>query len=219
MMKRFLALGIGVAAAVMVLAGPAFAKGPGQEVFGQLLVAGPGLSTPIELKGVLGFGPYGEEMASPDADSRDFSALVLGSGLIPSDTGYYGLEPTGDLGPRYVVTVRLTKPDAAFVTQDFYPFADGGPVFFNPPGQTGLYGGRLLPAWWYPPASIVSLLTTRGLPVSAPAIRPPAAKKVPGPVLGAGTSRVWIALGVIGALTLLLVGGALAGRQRSVGAA
>jgi hypothetical protein len=218
-MRRYLALGVGVAAAVMVLAGPAFAKGPGQEVFGQLLVAGPGLSTPIQLEGVLAFGPYGEQATAPDADSKDFSAFVLGSGLIPSDTGYFGLEPTGDLGPRYVVTVRLTKPDAAYVQQDFYPYAKGGPVFFNPPNQTGLFGSRLPSAWWYPPSGIVNVLTTRGLPVSAPAVPVPATKKVPGPVLDAGSSRVWIALGVIGALTLLLVGGAFAGRQRSVGAA
>jgi len=218
-MRRFLALGIGAAAAVMVLAGTAFAKGPGQEVFGQLLVAGPGLSTPIHLEGVLAFGPYGEQATAPDADSRDFSAFVLGSGLIPSDTGYFGLEPTGDLGPRYVVTVRLTKPDAASVTQDLYPFADGGPVFFNRPGQTGLYGGRLLPAWWYPPAGVLNVLTARGLPASASALPAPAPKKVPAPILDAGNSKVWIALGVFGALTLLLVGGALAGRQRSVRAA
>jgi hypothetical protein len=218
-MRRFLALGIGVAAAVMVLAGPAFAKGPGQEVVGQLLVAGPGLSTPIELKGTLAFGPYGEQATAPDADSRDFSAFVLGSGLIPSDTGYFGLEPTGDLGPRYVVTVRLTMPDPSYVQQDLYPFAKGGPVLFNPPNQTGLFGSRLPSAWWYPPAGILSVLTTRGLPVSPSALPVPATKKVPAPILDAGSSKVWIALGVIGALTLLLVGGALAGRQRSVRAA
>jgi hypothetical protein len=218
-MRRYLALGVGVAAAVMVLAGPAFAKGPGQEVFGQLLVAGPGLSTPIQLEGVLAFGPYGEQATAPDADSKDFSAFVLGSGLIPSDTGYFGLEPTGDLGPRYVVTVRLTKPDTAYVQQDFYPYAKGGPVFFNPPNQTGLFGSRLPSAWWYPPAGILNALTTRGLPVSAPAVAAPATRKVPAPILDAGSSKVWIALAVIGALTLLLVGGALAGRQRSVRAA
>jgi hypothetical protein len=218
-MKRFLATGIGVAALVVVLAGPALAKGPGEEIFGQLLVSGPGLSQPIQLEGMLAFGPYGEEMTAPDADSKAFSAFVMGAGLIPNDRGYFGLEPTGDLGPRFVATVRLTKPDAAYVTQDLYPFAEGGPVFFNRPGQTGLFGGRFLPAWWYPPRGVLSILTPKGFPVSPAAIPAPAITKVPAPILDTGTSRVWIIVGVIGAMTLLVVGGAFAGRQRSIGAA
>jgi hypothetical protein len=218
-MKRFLASGIGIAAFLMVLAGPAFAKGPGVEEYGQLLVSGPGLPQPIQLEGVLAFGPYGEAMTAPDADSKAFSAFVMGAGLIPNDTGYFGLEPTGALGPRYVVTVRLTMPEAASVTQDLYPFAEGGPVFFNRPGQTALGSERFLPSWWYPPAGVLSVLTARGLPVSPRAIPVPATKKVPSPILDAGSSRVWIVVGVIGAMTLLLVGAAFVGRQRSVGAA
>jgi hypothetical protein len=220
-MKRLLALALGVIAVLMAVAAPAMAKGPGEEMFGQLLVAGPGLPTPIQIEGYLAFGPYGEGMTAPDSDSKDFSAFVLGTGIIPSDTGYYGLEPEGDLGPRYVVTVRLTKPDAVAVNQYLYPFAKGGPVIFTLPGQTGLFGGRFLPSWWYPPASILSILTTRGFPVTPPVVSTPApaVKPAPQPVLDGGNSRVWIALGVIAALTLLLVGGAFAGRQRTVRAA
>jgi hypothetical protein len=38
-------------------------------------------------------------------------------------------------------------------------------------------------------------------------------------VLDTGNSGVWIIVGVIGAISLLLVGGAIAGRQRSIRAA
>jgi hypothetical protein len=215
-MKRAFVLAIGTVVAVMVLAGPALAKGPGEAPLGELLIAGPGLATPIQLEGHLAFGPFGEEMTAPDSNSRDLSAFVLGSGLIPSDTGYFGGEPEGDLGPRYSVTATIFGPDAATVRQDLYPFAKGGPLFFNPPGQEGFYGSRLASAWWYPPAQVMTILTRHGLPLTPPAIPAPAVKKVPGPILQPGDSKVWIALVVIGALTLLLVGGALAGKQRSM---
>jgi hypothetical protein len=215
-MKRVLAAAIVATLAVLALAGPALAKGPGEAPLGELLIAGPGLATPIHLEGHLAFGPYGEEMTASDADSRDFSALVLGSGLIPSDTGYFGGEPEGDLGPRYSVTANLFGSDPASVRQDLYPYAKGGPVFFNPPGQKAFFGSRLASAWWYPPAEVIAILTTHGLPATPPAVPAPAVKKAPQPILRPADPKVWIVALITGALILLLVGGALAGRHRSV---
>jgi hypothetical protein len=216
LMKRFLALAIGTAAAVMVLAGPALAKGPAEEVFGQLLIAGPGLSASIEIKGLVSFGPYGEQRGASDSRVNDLSAFVLGSGLIPSDKGYFGLEPAGALGPKYVVTASIDEPGSAIVHQDLYPYAEAGPVFYNPPGQESLFGNRLASAWWYPPPGFLSILTANGLPLKPPALPAPAIRKGPAPAPLPSGSMIWIAVGVIGALTLLLVGGAVAGRQRSV---
>jgi hypothetical protein len=215
-MKRLLALAIGSTVAMLVLAGPAFAKGPGEAPLGELLIAGPGLPAPIHLKGHLAFGPYGEGMTAPDSDSEEFSAFVLGSGLIPSDTGYFGGEPEGDLGPRYSVSANLFGPEAASVRQDLYPYATGGPVFFNPPGQKAFFGTRLASAWWYPPAEVTAILTSHGLPATPPVVPAPPVKNVPRPILHPSDSKAWIVVLVVGALTLLLVGGAVAGRQRSV---
>jgi hypothetical protein len=218
-MKRFLALAIGTATAVMVLAGPALAKGPAEDVFGQLLIAGPGLSRPIEMKGLLSFGPYGEERGAPNSQVNDLSAFVLGAGLIPSDAGYFGLEPTGALGPKYLVTTSIDEPGSPIVHQDLYPYAEGGPVLFNPPGQESLFGNRLASAWWYPPTGFLLVLNTNGLPSKPRVLPAPALRKGPAPAPLPGGSMLWIALGVFVALTLLLVGGAVAGRQRSVRAA
>jgi hypothetical protein len=213
-MKR-LAFGLGMTVAVlMLLAGPAFAKGPEHPVLGQLLVAGPGLNGPIEIEGVLGFGPSSEQVGSPDMGSNDFSAFVLGTGLIPSDQGYFGLKPEGALGPRYSVTVTMHEDGAVPIHQDLYPFAKGGLVVFNPPGQTGIYGGRFLPAWWYPNEEVLRILSAHGLPATPPEVPLPVAKPVHRPVLDSGASRGWIIAGAIGALMLLVVGGAMLGRDR-----
>jgi hypothetical protein len=213
-MKR-LAFGLGMSVAVlMLLAGPALAKGPGHPVLGQLLVAGPGLTGPIQIEGVLGFGPSAEQVGSPDTGSNDFSAFVLGTGLIPSDQGYFGLKPEGTLGPRYVVTVTMQEAGAVPIHQDLYPYAAGGPVLFNLPDQTGIYGNRLASAWWYPNGEVVRILSAYGLPATPPAVPVPVAKSVHRPVLDSGDSRGWIIAGAIGALMLLVVGGAVLGRDR-----
>jgi len=103
------------------------------------------------------------------------------------------------------------------VTQTLYPYAPGRPIFHSK-AEGGSHIGANGGLWFSAPASILQLLIAHGLPASPPrAAGPaPAAQPASQPVLNAGSSRVWIALGMIAALTLLLVGGAVAGRRRSV---
>jgi hypothetical protein len=215
-MKRLLALCTGVATTLAILAGPALAKGEARNASGSLLIAGPGLSGPIEISGVLTVGAYGTGI--PEGDAGVFSSFVVGAGLVPTGAGYFGEKPEGSLGPRYVMTTSVDAEGVTSIHQDLYPYATGGPVFFNPPGQTGVYGDMLVSSWWYPPSSFLGLLTSHGLPVTAPRIPAPAARPAPAPqpIVDGGNSRIWAFLALIGGLVLLLVAGAVVGRQRMV---
>jgi hypothetical protein len=213
-MKRALALCAAVATTLALLAGPVLAKGKARDASGSLLIAGPRLSPPVQISGVLSVGPYGEGAAG--ADPGDFNSFVAGAGLVPTIAGYFGSKPDGALGPRYVVTTSVDEEGLAPIHQDLYPYAQGGPVFFNLPDQTGVFGNRLVSSWWYPPASFMGLLISHGLPVTPPSIPARLTKPKPQPVVQSGNSRFWIFLGLIGALSLLLVAGAAVGKQRVV---
>jgi hypothetical protein len=213
-MKRLLALCIGAATTVGLLAAPALAKGEAHNASGSLRIAGPGLSQPVRIFGVLSAGPFGASTSGPQAS--DYDAFVVGAGLVPTTAGYFGSEPDGALGPRYAVTTFVDEPGSRPIHQDLYPYATGGPVLFNPPGQKGIYGNPLVSSWWYPPATFLGVLISHGLPATAPAVGPPAATPVPQPVVHGGSSRAWIFLALIVGLALLLVAGAVVGRQRTV---
>src|SRR3954452_20831988 len=115
-----------IALLVLALVPAAFAKGPSEA-----RISGPGIGKAIVVGG--------------DAESRspsDFGALVEGLGFFAAAFGQQpdpmlARPPRGELGPRYVVTYHVPTGEASAVdiTQDVYPYADGGPVTYMRPGQ------------------------------------------------------------------------------------
>ena len=221
-MRRAIGVGAIVAVLVGMFALPAWAKGEGQTVSGSVTITGPGLPGPIDFDGktpVLDlYGGGGSGGAAPSG----FVTLLENSGLYGADpdAGWYVLAPDPkSLGPEYSVVYVLKSADGAIqrLTQTLYPYAPGRPIFHWRP-EGGSHIGTNDGLWFSAPTAILQLLIAQGLPASPPrAAGPaPASETTSQPVVNVGISRVWIALGMIGALTLLLVGGAAAGRRRSV---
>jgi hypothetical protein len=203
-------------AGIAVVALPAQAKGPGEHdnVEGLAVIVGPGLSSPLQIKGQVDVYEGGV--------SDDFGQLFAASGLRPYDLtvdGWYDLEPKpGTLGPRYQVT--WTFADEEFSTpivQDVYPYAQGGrPWFFSHPHQfSPLFGSRPVPsAWWSAPGWVLGLLGRNGLPTVAP--RPdPVVQPAGHPLPAVGLDPWVLGIALTGMLVLVLVGVGV-GRRQSV---
>ncbi|MDQ3752545.1 MAG: hypothetical protein M3333_06605 [Actinomycetota bacterium] len=90
--------------------------------------------------------------------------------------------PSDGLGPRYELTYHVdiglsTGIRAVTVAVQLYPYAEGGPLAYTPPGQEtrdgpgSRWGGYRLPAGWYryPPA-LVRMMQRQGLPSRAAAL-------------------------------------------------
>ena len=148
-----------IAAVLAFVAAPAaLAKGPTEAQ-----ISGPGLGKAILLSG-------NAEGGSPS----DFGTLVEGLGFFPSvfgqqpDPMLQG-RPGGELGPRYTVKYQVPTGDTttALISQDLYPYADGGPVAYMRPGQ--IVFGTTVPGGWFRAAdSVKPLLVDRGLQPTAP---------------------------------------------------
>jgi hypothetical protein len=81
------------------------------------------------------------------------------SAIFRTDPEILADAPTGELGPRFEITWDLGLVDQGepthLVRQDAYPYAEGGPVTFVPPGQA-LYGQDTTPGGWYAASSDLS---------------------------------------------------------------
>lgn len=155
------ALRAGVMACLLIgaLAGPVEAKAFS---LGRMVVRGPGLDGPLLLTG--------RQVGLPDGE--DHPAAVALEGLL----GRYPNSPsapTGRLGPRYRLRYELDlvlrDGRVAVLVQDLYPYADGGPTTFTPPGQSVLFhssaGRRDVQSGWQPfPLPLVDRLQRFGLP-------------------------------------------------------
>jgi hypothetical protein len=101
-----------------------------------------------------------------------------------------GIQPTEDLGPRYVIVVtRIGDGQGpSSVREDLYPLADGGPLVFAAPGQIfshPTFGGRyVVPGGWASVdglGPIPDLLRDAGVPIPqvAPTPSPPTPTSAP----------------------------------------
>src|SRR5918999_962552 len=106
----------GATLAILLLAAlPAQAK-----VAGEANISGPGL-------------PGG---GSINLDGSDGAGWAAYSGLL--DVGAVGMEKPSakDLGPRYEVILDVRQPpQTKDIMQHLYPYAEGGPLLYTPPGQ------------------------------------------------------------------------------------
>jgi hypothetical protein len=197
-MRRIMVAGATLAL-LLLAALPAQAK-----VAGEANISGPGL-------------PGG---GSINLDGSDGAGWAAFSGLL--DVGAVGMEepPTKDLGPRYEVVLDVRQPpQTKDIVQHLYPYAEGGPLLYTPPGQK-LLDFQAPSGWAAATTDLMDMLHEAGLPESAPVVEPetePAA--LPDPRVTAtdegASSVVWAIAGLAG---LLLVA-AVTARRRIRGAA
>jgi hypothetical protein len=202
-MRKAFVVALGVVAAV-ALALPVQAK-----VDGSAVISGPGIPG-----GGSGAGDGSGGGGSITMDGSDGAWYPLLSGML-NPARYLTTRPDGDLGPRYearlVITVPKRLPD---VIQHLYPFAEGGPVLYTPPGQEFVMSvtGEAPGGWYDAPGRLIRELHRRGLPSTSPAVTGPAGGTAAARSSGPGPSPVvWGFVLLAG----LLVAGAVAGRRRA----
>jgi hypothetical protein len=140
------------------VAGTAQGKGPSQAA-----VNGPGLKHTLTLRG--------------DAESGTGALFVLTqqAGFFPalfkqSPDPMLARRPSGDLGPKYVVTYTVPGPAGADrIRQDLYPYAPGGPISYTRPGQAFFGSEQTLGGWYRGSVVLKSALVKAGLPAKRPA--------------------------------------------------
>jgi hypothetical protein len=147
-------------AAGAALALPAAAQGKGAS---QATVTGPGLTSPLVLKG-------------PERPGSKTMILAESSGFFPGVFGQspdpmLARPPSGSLGPRYSIAYLLPGPDGTHDTirQDVYPYARPWPVTYMPRGQRFFGRGRTRGGWFEGDPRLKQLLVAAGLPASAEA--------------------------------------------------
>jgi hypothetical protein len=192
-MRRPLAVAAPLAVVALAVVPAAQAKGPTSAT-----ISGPGLEEPVRLAAL----SEGQRLSR-------YWQLVEGLGFFPAAFGQITspllpARPAGDLGPRY--TIRYGLPMGygrrAVVVQHLYPYADGGPATYMPPGQK-IFGHKTRGGWYRAAPGVKAALLARGLP----AARPPA---------GTGTgTRNTAAVGVALIAALLGVLGPTALRRRA----
>jgi len=149
-------------AAVLLLPGPAAAKGPSAAS-----ISGPGLDHAISIQG------YGE-----GANASPLGILVEQGGFFaqafeqtPSSTSRR--RPSTQLGPRYVVTYTVPGGSSGDSTlhQDLYPYAATGPASYMAPNQTFWETQKTPGGWFRGGVQLRQMLFKAGLPARAPSQR------------------------------------------------
>jgi hypothetical protein len=197
-MKRLALLGMSVGA--MVLAATAQAKGPVAAT-----IDGPGTGGGISL------GGNGEPGSGAPLGNLSDQAGLFPAVFAQTPDPMLAERPTGDLGPRYMVTYRLPGPNGgeSTIRQDLYPYARNGPVTYTAPGQRFFGTERTHGGWYQASPELKDTLVKAGLPARAGG-RPVAA---PAPSSGGddgtGLADLWPAFGaalVLGLTALVSVG-------------
>jgi hypothetical protein len=189
-MRRSIFVGAIFGATLVLLAGPAGAKGIGSVHF-----TGPGLP------------PGGITISG--AHQEIYDTGVLGgprSFWTPAKEGISKAE----LGPAYQATYQVQFPQKATLRQTIYPYAsEGGAWAYTPPGQSVPEGGRIEPGW----ASTDTLrdfLVKHGFPRVAPHVAVQSSTSDS----HAASAGLWAALGAALFLLLVLPAGRIRRRAR-----
>jgi hypothetical protein len=184
MLRRLAAVALGVAA-LLLMAVPAQAKGPGDTLSGAAIITGPGLEGPIKITQTRTQPPVAEASSDEVRPPTRFESVLFATGLLGSDaeTGWYTLDPDPKtLGPRYRIVWDLSGFDgeSAHVIQYVYPFAKDRPLFETPDRQHVF--GRPVAEWFSTSPAVLLDLHQLGLPRTLPAAAAPAAVAKPQPV-------------------------------------
>lgn len=119
----------------------------------------------------------GQEGAGEPGSGGLLAGLAEAAGLWANTfdrTAALGEErPTGDLGPRLRLSSVVPGPSGDdIVTQDVYPWAQGGAVTFTPSGQD--YAGMTTRGGWFlGGAALSDALTAAGVPARPPTTATP----------------------------------------------
>ncbi len=186
MIRKLAALWI-ILTVLLALQAPAEAKG-----FRRAVIRGQGLGTPVVVRGSGAVGTLWSAAEYPPKEPHPYSS---------------------DLGPRYrvVFSFSLICPaPAGAVTVYLYPYASDGPELYTAPRQSDC-GQRLSGGWAYGPASLLAMLTAKGLPKKPSAVASPT-----GPAIAQGVSGRHVSPPFVWALVVsgVLMLGALIGARR-----
>ena len=173
-MTRPAAAGLLIGAMVALLVGiPAEASAKGAEVVrGYAVVTGPGLPHPIVFS-----APWDRSMGGYySLEAEDFVNFATFAGGIPGYVRPSSQAPApASLGSGYEV-IFFRDCCRLAVHQVVYPFAQGGPWVYMPPGQRPamrrvfgrFWGGGAASGWALAHLGLVVLLEQRGLPDEQP---------------------------------------------------
>jgi hypothetical protein len=137
-MRRHLALTAALVGAAALAAGAA-GKGPSAAT-----ISGPGLDDELTLA-IHGDGDQFTQQGG-------FFAQAFSQTPDPTTAA----PPKGKLGPRYEIDYTVPGPnnDVFHLEADVYPYAEGGPVTYMPPGQAFFEGMKTHGGWFRGPASL-----------------------------------------------------------------
>ena len=192
-MKLRILVAAALGTSALLASSPASAKGPTEVV-----LTGPGLDDPIVLDQAGHWQSTGAELISATGIFEAFG--------YPARLALTADPPTTVLGPRYDATYGTILPEGVpeelEVRQELYPFADGGPVVYTPPGQS-MYGTQTTDGGWSrADPDLDELLVSLGVPT------PEALDAGPIPPVEAAGGGVPLAAGV-SAAALIALGGVL----------
>jgi hypothetical protein len=186
-----------VVGAVVVWAGTAQAKGPSGAT-----LTGPGIGEPVEL-----------------AMSWERDSIVEDTGLMYALWAHepdpmLDRAPAVSLGSRYAITWEVPGPDGRIdvVVQDFYPYADGGPLLYTEPGTAFTDGQRAHGGWYRAPNRLLTTVHDLGVPEPAATAKARTVPVVPVAMRGPPDDGVpWLPIGasvvvVIATIALLRTG-------------
>jgi LPXTG-motif cell wall-anchored protein len=202
--RRILVLVTLAAVALLVLPATAQAKGASKATLG-----GGGLPGPVTIGGN-GESGSGDLLARLAEQTGAYAAMYEDGGQQLD-----AARPSGDLGPRYLVTYTIPSPAGGedAVRQELYPFAVAGPVSFTTAGQHFMDNMQTKGGWYHTPASLTETLAALGVrkqgnsaaanEAAIPAAAPPVT-----PTDSSDGSFIPLLLGA-GLVALLLGGGGL----------
>lgn len=175
-----------VVTGLFLVPGGALAKGASA-----VTVDGPHLRTPIHLR-----GGEGDPEVGAFAEASGFFPAMFGQSPDPM----LARRPQGDLGPRYTATYVVPSGGGHrdLIRQAIFPYAEGGPVTYTPPGQSFFGSEETRGGWFGAPPEFKDELVAAGLPRSSTA--QPAGETPP--------ARDFEAVPIVTAIVALVVAGA-----------
>ena len=200
-MRRAIVVLVALGWLLLGLAPAAQAKGPTAAV-----IEGPGITTPVRVESYEAVGRL------PDIGTlmqRTGGDVMFGD-VVRLDPD----APATELGARFTVQYLMNKD--VVLTQELYPFAEGGPYTFTPPGQRSLFvEAEMATGWFRGTAELTTTLERMGATKTEAGTGPDASDVVAEQAVPAGW---WLGGGAaVVAVVLALAGVVVSRHRRGVG--